>query len=126
MIEFSITSVRFGRALLSGLRDREFRNLLLFVLLILLSGTIFYWQTEGWSPLDSLYFSVTTLTTIGSGDLAPQTALGKIFTIIYIFTGVGVIIGFIHAVAHHVNEQSPIKRLQQRNRKKTKPLGPNL
>ena len=113
MIEFSITSIRFGRALLRGIRDREFRRLLFFVLIILLSGTIFYWQTEGWNLLDSLYFSVMTLTTVGNGDLAPQTTLGKVFTIIYVFTGVGVIIGFIHAVAHHVNQQSPIKRLMK-------------
>lgn len=33
--------------------------------------------------VDAFYFSVTTHTTVGLGDLSPQTAVGKIFTVIY-------------------------------------------
>ena len=54
---------------------------------------------ERWSPLDAFYFSVTTLTTVGFGDLAPQTALGKLFTVLYLFVGLGIIGGFINTVA---------------------------
>jgi hypothetical protein len=39
------------------------------------------------------YFSATTLTTVGFGDLAPETALGKLCTVIYIFVDLGVIGG---------------------------------
>ena len=45
--------------------------------------------------MDALYFSVTTLTTVGLGDLAPKTAPGKLFTVLYIFVGLG-IVGGIH------------------------------
>jgi voltage-gated potassium channel len=51
--------------------------------------------------LDSIYFSVTTLTTVGFGDPAPATAAGKIFTMVYIFVGLGVIGGFINVLAKH-------------------------
>jgi hypothetical protein len=34
--------------------------------------------------VDAFYFSVTTLTTVGLGDLSPQITVGKIFTVIYI------------------------------------------
>jgi len=67
----------------------------------LLSGTVFFTLVEGWSILDSFYFSVTTLTTVGFGDPAPATAAGKIFTILYLFVGLGVIGGFINVLAKH-------------------------
>ena len=49
--------------------------------------------------VDAFYFSVTTLTTVGLGDLSPQTTVGKIFTVIYIFAGLSIILGFIDAVS---------------------------
>lgn len=110
MISLFITLVRFMRALLAGFKDPEFKGLFAFVLIILLSGTIFYHQIEKWNLLDSLYFSVTTLTTVGYGDLAPKTDLGKAFTIIYLFIGIGVILGFVNIVAHHTNNQNPMKQ----------------
>jgi voltage-gated potassium channel len=33
-------------------------------------------------PLDSHFFSVVTLTTVGYGDLVPSTAAGKVSTIL--------------------------------------------
>jgi hypothetical protein len=32
---------------------------------LLLTGTIFYWRFEDWSFIQSLYFLVVTLTTVG-------------------------------------------------------------
>jgi hypothetical protein len=49
--------------------------------------------------LNALYFCVVTLATIGYGDLHPETRLGKVFTIIYIFVGVGTLGVFISTVA---------------------------
>jgi voltage-gated potassium channel len=77
----------------------QFRSLVFLVLVTLLGGTVFYSTVEGWSVVDALYFSVTTLTTVGLGDLAPKTTIGKIFTVIYIFAGLSIIIGFIETVA---------------------------
>jgi len=60
---------------------------------------------EGWNLLDSLYFSVVTLTTIGYGDLSPSTAASKIFTIFYIFVGLGIILAFVNTVAERAMER---------------------
>ena len=62
-------------------------------------GTLFYWRVEGWSVLDSIYFSVITFTTVGYGDLAPTTAASRVFTILYSFAGIGIILGFVYVVA---------------------------
>lgn len=91
----------FLHSLARGFKDHEFRNLFFLVAAILLIGTIFYHQVEGWRYLDSLYFSSISLTTVGYGDFAPQTDAGKIFTIVYIFLGIGVIVAFLSAVAKH-------------------------
>jgi voltage-gated potassium channel Kch len=72
----------------------KYRTVLIWMLVILLTGTIFYHRTEGWSWLDSLYFSVITLATIGYGDLVPTTDSSKIFTMAYILIGFSVFISF--------------------------------
>ena len=79
--------IRFFRIIRDGLKDPEFRGLFYWVLGILGLGTWFYARVEGWGVLDSLYFSVITLTTVGYGDFSPQTPAGKIFTILYIHRG---------------------------------------
>src|SRR5215217_5010203 len=100
MIEFFITTLRLVRSVGSAYRrDPQFRSLVFLVLVTLLGGTVFYSTIEGWSVVDALYFSVTTLTTVGLGDLAPKTTVGKIFTVIYIFAGLSIILGFIETVA---------------------------
>ena len=78
---FARTIVRLWR------RDPNFRTLVILVIFTLLSGTIFYSLQEGWSLVDAFYFSATTLTTVGLGDLAPTTTIAKLFTVVYVFSG---------------------------------------
>lgn len=111
MIEFFTTIFQFFQALCRGFQNHKFQALFLFVLTILAGGTFFYRYAEGWSTLDAFYFSVTTLATVGYGDLAPATSLGKIFTIIYVFAGVGVFLSLINIVGRHTEKQNPIKKL---------------
>ncbi|HEX3082844.1 MAG TPA: potassium channel family protein [Candidatus Saccharimonadia bacterium] len=106
MISLFITMGRFLRSLWLGFKEREFRALFFFVVILILSGTAFYMQTEKWSLVDAVYFCVTTLTTVGS-QLHPTTDASKIFTMVYIFLGLGSVGGFIAAIAHHAKEQHP-------------------
>ena len=57
-------------------------------------GTVVYHYLEGWSWIDSLYFSIITLTTIGYGIFRLDRCW-RLFTIGYILLGIGVILGFI-------------------------------
>lgn len=99
MLSFFFPLYRFVRSVWRALDDPQFKALFATVGIILLTGTVFYHFREGWSWLDSLYFSVVTLTTVGYGDLTVQTTAGKIFTMLYLFVGIGVLLAFINAVA---------------------------
>jgi voltage-gated potassium channel len=57
-------------------------------------GMISFHLIEGWSLLDSLYFTVTTVATVGYGDLHPETTAGRIFATFFIVVGVGTV-GFV-------------------------------
>ena len=89
----------------------RFDTLLLLVVITLAIGTVFYNTVEGWGFLDSLYFSVITLTTVGYGDLAPVTSIGRLFTIFYVMIGIGILLGFINfitdqALKYKIREKS--------------------
>ena len=87
------------RKVRQGWKDTEFRGLFWMVLTFLFMGTIFYHNVEKWSWIDSFYFTVITLSTVGYGDFSPQTNLGKLFTVIYIIMGLGMLSSFIIKLA---------------------------
>ncbi|MEL7530093.1 MAG: potassium channel family protein [Bacteroidota bacterium] len=53
-------------------------------------GTILFHRLEPWTWIQSFYFSVVTITTVGFGDLTPSTELSRLFTAIYILIGVSI------------------------------------
>jgi voltage-gated potassium channel Kch len=92
MLLLAVNIFRLLKAIVRSWNVPTFRAAFFLVFLILLSGTVFYHNVEGWSWVDALYFSITTISTVGLGDLAPKTDLGKLFTVVYIFIGVGVFV----------------------------------
>ena len=92
---------RLFRPIRAVFRDPEGKLILASVAGLLAVGTVAYAILEGWSLLDSLYFSVVTLATVGYGDLHPTTDLAKVFTIGYILTGIGIVAAFASEVAKH-------------------------
>ena len=72
---------------------------------LVLAGTIFYWHFEDWTIIEALYFSVVALTTVGFGDFTPTSAGTQIFTIIYILTGIGLLVALLTSVAQQFLSQ---------------------
>jgi voltage-gated potassium channel Kch len=85
--------------------DEEFRVLVIIMIAILLSGTAFFSLVENWSIIDSAYFCVMTIATIGYGDLAPSSPLSKIFTIIMALSGIGVFVGIVTKLAQALTQK---------------------
>jgi len=112
MIAAYVAMITFSRKMRQGWKDTEFRGLFWTVLAFLLMGTIFYHAIEGWSWVDSFYFTVITLSTVGYGDLSPDTDLGKLFTVIYVIMGLGLLSSFIIKLATINVPRNERKRLR--------------
>ena len=74
------------------------RGLIVGFLTIVGTGTVFYHFVEGWSYVNSLYFTVVMLTTIGFGDFHPTTEFSRMFTVLFILIGVSFILGFLNFI----------------------------
>src|SRR5699024_3250795 len=92
MISFFLTAARLLKALGKAMARPVFQSLLLTLFLILLSGTLFYTQVEGWHVLDAVYF----------GGVSLSTSTGKIFTMMYLLVGVGIMISLLAMIAKEV------------------------
>ena len=95
----------------------QYKALAAVVVFVLGSGALFYHWVEGLSWLDAIYFCFISLTTIGYGDIAPQTDLGKVFTIFYVLMGSGIIASLI-SIAAQRRARRAHERQQQRERER--------
>ena len=124
MVPLLLAARELGRALAAVWRDPETKALPVVAGALVLTGTLFYWRFEDWSFIESLYFSIVTLTTVGYGDFSPTTPETQIFTIIYILTGFGVLVALLTSVAQqylkHKTESRPARaRLRGRRGRDT-------
>jgi len=87
--------------------DTEDRKILLrlkfsvaILFFVVTSGTIGFWLLEDkvTTILDSFFFTLVTVTTIGYGNITPQTSAGKILDIAVILLGVGAALVSIQTV----------------------------
>ena len=67
-------------------------------------GVIGYTAIEGWSFLDSLYMTITTITTVGYSEVHPLTTAGRIFSIFLIVGGVGGALYALTGIVQYVIE----------------------
>jgi len=86
---------------------------IVFFILAIMIGTYAYHSIEGWRYLDSTYFLVITATTIGYGDITPQTDLGKIITIFYSFIGIASVLYLVSLISNSVFEKKFNKKIKK-------------
>ena len=81
----------------STLQEHLYKLLAASAVLLVAAGTVAFSLIEDWSVVDSFYFSVVTATTVGFGDLTPDTDAGKLVTVIYIIFGISIIGTYLNA-----------------------------
>ncbi|MGQ9689086.1 MAG: potassium channel family protein [Desulfobaccales bacterium] len=74
------------------------------LLVFLLAGTLGYVLIEDWDFFDSLWMTVITLTTVGYGEVRPLSKIGRVYTIVLMLAGIGVMFYLITALARIVIE----------------------
>jgi voltage-gated potassium channel len=78
---------------------------IVFILaVIILTGTLGYSTLEGWSLLESLYMTIITLSSVGFMEVHPLSNSGRIFTMVLILCGSGVLIYGISVITAFVVE----------------------
>jgi len=94
---------------LGGTKDFDYYILLALAITVVILGTVVFHLLEKWSWIDSLYFTVITLATVGYGDLTPTTPVGKLFAVIFVISGVGIFLAFLNKVMERRVERSKEK-----------------
>ena len=75
--------------------DKVFRTLGFLLFVLILVGTMFFWLVEKLAFISALAYAVGTLAMNSPYKLAPQSVIGVLFNIIYIFIGVGIYLIFV-------------------------------
>jgi hypothetical protein len=81
-------------------------------------GTVVYKFLEGWTWIQSFYFSVITLSTVGYGDLHPTTDVSRLFTAFYILVGVAIALSALAVIGKNYLEKREKKILERKEQKR--------
>jgi len=93
---------------------KAFRLPLILTVLTMLVGTMGYIVIDGFSLMDAIYQTGITFTTVGFGEMAPISTVGRIFTITLIIAGFAVFSSAIGILIAELNRGNIISILKER------------
>lgn len=96
LFKYSQAIKRFHRALVLAKEELILFGFVSIILIYLSAVGIYFFENEAQpeqfkSVFHSLWWAVTTLTTVGYGDMFPITAGGKLFTFFVLMIGLGIV-----------------------------------
>jgi voltage-gated potassium channel len=82
------------------MKRRTFLAITYFLIILIIYSEIFvilklYYENEYYSIFDGIYWVITTVTTVGYGDIVLHSVPGRIFTILVMLTGIFFLFGFL-------------------------------
>ncbi|SOB76699.1 voltage-gated potassium channel [Marinobacter sp. LV10R510-11A] len=72
---------------MGGLIRKRVKRLFMILIALLATQILIIWAVEDLSLFESLWMTMTTIATVGYGDYAPVTYIGRISTILLMFVG---------------------------------------
>lgn len=94
------------------------RYALVALCLAVLSGTLGFHWIEGWTLARSLYVTVQTVTTVGYGDITPETAWGRVFASFFMFFGIGTVAYTLTSTVQWIVQSEMLAAFGQRRRQR--------
>lgn len=80
---------------MSGLIRKRMKNLIAILVGLLTFQVLVMWAVEDLTLFESIWITMTTVSTVGYGDYAPQTWMGRLSTIVVLFLGAITVITLI-------------------------------
>ena len=98
------------------------RYIILGLALFLGIGTLWYHFMEGMKFIDAFYMAVITITTVGFREVKPLSPEGKLFTVFYLFLGLGFISYSFFSIGERIFEGTLKNMLERRKMREIEKL----
>lgn len=100
------------------LLDSKVKLAVILIILVFISGVVGFHFLYDYSWVDALYMTIITVSTVGYGEVQPMGTYGKIFTSVFIISGL-FIFGFgISTITEHILNKNNIGNLKRNKMKK--------
>src|SRR5437868_12011558 len=97
---------------------RRFLFIAVAIAATLATGTVGYTLIDGYPPFDAFYMTLTTMTTVGYGEIHPLGHAGRVFNSFLIVFGVTTIFIAIGAMTQTIIEQEFGEVIGKRRKKR--------
>lgn len=75
----------------AGQKSKLYITILLILIWVAIGTVVLYYVEENWRVINTVYFLFVSLTTVGLGDVFPETNIGRSFLILFCLVGLGLL-----------------------------------